>query len=63
MDNTLTVIRCKICSEHIVEIRKYVKGNNKIYGKSLDGIINYVDGVTYIHKTNVGVSCTGRLPS
>lgn len=48
----LLELRCKICTEKYQEIRKEAK-SRKISGPPLDSIINYIDGVKYIHKANV----------
>ena len=47
----LTLLKCKICSVNYAEIRKEAKRRN-LCGNILDGILNYTDGVRYIHKAN-----------
>ncbi|XP_064605788.1 zinc finger protein 862-like [Liolophura sinensis] len=50
--NKLTKLQCKVCSQHLARIRGQAKLRG-ITGQSLQSLINYVDGVTYIHKSNV----------
>lgn len=52
VDGRIKLLQCKICTEHITQIRKQAKTKN-ISGKVLDGLLAYIDGVTYIHKSNV----------
>ena len=48
----LTLLQCNICSNHATSIRReaLLRG---ISGVILKGVLSYVDGVTYIHKSNV----------
>ena len=50
-NNDLSVLKCKVCTTYIGEIRKEARIRN-IRGNVLDGILNYTDGVKYIHKGN-----------
>ncbi|KAK6171748.1 hypothetical protein SNE40_018183 [Patella caerulea] len=51
-ENKIRQLTCKICTYNIAGIRREAKRRG-ISGTVLNGIINYVDGVTYIHKSNV----------
>ena len=50
--NRISKLICKICSKHVSAIiaQARIRG---ISGKSLDSILAYVDGVNYVHKSNV----------
>ena len=47
----MSVLTCKVCTTYLGEIRKEAWIRN-ICGNVLDGILNYTDGVKYIHKSN-----------
>lgn len=51
-DGMVKCLRCKICSKNAVQIRMEAKSRG-ISGPPLNSIIKYIDGVTYVHKTNV----------
>ena len=50
-NDDLSVLKCKVCTTYLGEIRKEARIRN-IRGNVLDGILNYTDGVKYIHKGN-----------
>lgn len=51
-EGNILKLQCKICSENLPDIRREAKRRN-IKGVVLDGILNYADGVYYIHKANI----------
>ena len=54
------MLKCKICTEHLAEIRREARKSN-VRGLVLDGIFNYTEGVQFIHKTNVDKHCKAGL--
>ena len=60
-NNDLTLLKCKICTVHLAEIRREAKKCN-IHGPVLDGILNYAEGVQYIHKANFDKHFNAGLP-
>ena len=55
-NNDLTLLICKICTVHLTEIRREARKHN-ICGPVLDCILNYTEGVQYIHKANFDKHC------
>ena len=50
-DDDIVLLKCKICTVYINEIRKEAKARN-IRGNVLTGLLNFVDGVNGAHKGN-----------
>ena len=55
-NNNLILLKCKICTLHLTEIRKEARRRN-ICGPVLDSILNYTEGVQYIYKANLDKNC------
>ena len=61
-NDDLSFLKCKVCTSYLREIRKEAWIRN-IHGNVLDGILNYTDGVQYIHKSNFDKHVkSGSLP-
>ncbi|KAK6178299.1 hypothetical protein SNE40_013101 [Patella caerulea] len=51
-DSTIKKIKCDVCEKHLIEIRREAAKRN-IKGFVLKGVLNYADGVSYVHKGNI----------
>ena len=55
-NDLITFLICKIWTVHLTEIRREARKHN-ICGPVLHCILNYTDGVQYIHKANFDKHC------
>ena len=62
-EKRITMLKCTICTKYISAIRQEARFRN-LSGQVMKGLLSYVDGVTYIHKSNVLRHCrSGSLHS